>query len=213
MDSARSINNDARSINNDARASISDARSTESDIGEACAPPLNINNGNGQGAHPKKWDLEDNNCILAKNSQCCIDFKGYRFNSMETLLCAMMVETLGEPQYIRQIARYTRMDYVKRCATARFELASQELQDKWKCEEFKVWIQILTARIYLDKKFAQTLKDSCGDPLCDPTDLVYSTAITSARKSVHENALDLPLWLGKRTWSTRGQAATDWPTS
>ena len=30
------------------------------------------------------WDLQDAKCILSKNSECCIDFKGFRFHAMET---------------------------------------------------------------------------------------------------------------------------------
>ena len=70
------------------------------------------------------WDLQDVHCILSKNSECCIDFRGFRFHSMETLFYALQFLTLGDTKYIRQLARYTRMDYVKRCANTRFELAS-----------------------------------------------------------------------------------------
>ena len=41
------------------------------------------------------WDLQDAKCILSKNSECCIDFKGFRFHAMETLFYALQLLTLG----------------------------------------------------------------------------------------------------------------------
>ena len=114
------------------------------------------------------WDLQDENCILSKNSTCCIDFKGFRFHSMETLLCALELEMLGDTKHIRQLARYTRMEYVRKCANTWFELASSTLQDKWLCEQFTAWTQNISVRILLDTKFKQALMDSCGSPLCSP---------------------------------------------
>ena len=83
------------------------------------------------------WDLQDEKCILSKNSECCIDVKGFRFFTMEWLFYALQLLTLGDKKYIRQLAKYTRMDYVKRCVNTRFELASPTLQDKWLCEQFQ----------------------------------------------------------------------------
>ena len=60
------------------------------------------------------WDLQDVKCILSKNSECCIDVKGFRFYTMERLFYALQLLTLGDKKYIRQLAKYTRMDYVKR---------------------------------------------------------------------------------------------------
>ena len=99
------------------------------------------------------WDLQDAKCILSKNSECCIDFKGFRFHTMERLFYALQFLTLGDTKYIRQLARYTRMEYVKRCPNTRFELASPILQDKWVCEQFQVWTQIISARILSDTAF------------------------------------------------------------
>ena len=48
---------------------------------------------------------------------------------METLLCALELDILGDIKYIRQLARYTQMEYVRKCARTRFELASNTLQD------------------------------------------------------------------------------------
>ena len=93
---------------------------------------------------------------------------------METLLCALELETLGDTKHIRQLAKYTRMEYVRRCARTRFALASN-IQDKWLCEQFTAWSQIISARIFT--KFKEALMDSCGSPLCDPTDPVYSNAL------------------------------------
>ena len=100
---------------------------------------------------------------------------------METLFYALQLLTLGDMKYIRQLARYTRMDYVKRCANTLFELASSTLQDKCLCEQFPAWTHIFSARIFLDTAFKQALLDSCGSPLCDPDDPVYSSAMMSSR--------------------------------
>ena len=155
----------------------------------------------------KVWDLQDENCILSKNSTCCIDFKCFRFHSMETLLCALELEMLGDTRHIRQLARYTRMEYVRKCANTRFELASSTLQDKWLCEQFTAWTQIISVRILLDTKFKQALMDSCGSPLCDPNDPVYSNALMSSRKMcATSNGPKLPPWIEKHTRLTRGQA-------
>ena len=125
---------------------------------------------------------------------------------METLFYALQLLTLGDTKYIRQLARYTRMDYVKRYANTRFELASHTLQDKWLCEQFPAWTQIISATIFLDTAFKQALLDSCGSPLCDPDDPVYSSAMMSARiMCAKRKGLELPPWLEKNTRLTRGQ--------
>ena len=193
--------------------SISD-QSTQSDNqgdGEMCAPPITVHTESSTadtGAQSKTiWNLEDANCILSKNSKCSIDFKGFRFHSMETLLCALELDILGDTKYIRQLARYTRMEYVRKCARTRFELASNTIQDKWLCEQFTAWTQIISARILLDPEFKQVLLDSCGSPLCDPNDLVYSNALMSSRKTYAEsNTCTFPPWIEGHTRLTRGQA-------
>ena len=115
---------------------------------------------------------------------------------METLFHALQLLTLGDTKYIRQLARYTRMDYVKRCANTRFELASSTLQDKWLCEQFPAWTQIISAGIFLDTAFKQALLDSCGSPLCDPDDPVYSSAMMSSRNMcAKRKGLELPPWI------------------
>ena len=152
------------------------------------------------------WDLQDENCILSKNSKCSIDFKGFRFHSMETSLCALELDMLGDTKYIRQLARYTRMEY-RRCAKTRFELAPNTIQDKWLCELFTAWTQIISARILLEPKFKQVLLDSCGSPLCDPNDPVYSNALMSSREVCAEsNAHSFPPWIEGHTRLTREQA-------
>ena len=65
------------------------------------------------------WDLQDAKCILSKNSECCIDIKGFSFFTMERLFYALQLLTLGDKKYIRQLAKYTRMDYVKKCVNTR----------------------------------------------------------------------------------------------
>ena len=53
------------------------------------------------------WDLQDAKCILSKNSDCCIDVKGFRFFTMERLFYALQLLSLGDKKYIRQFAKYT----------------------------------------------------------------------------------------------------------
>ena len=52
-----------------------------------------------------------------------------------TIIYALQLLTLGDKKYIRQRAKYTQMDYVKRCVNTRFELASPTLQNKWLCDD------------------------------------------------------------------------------
>ena len=127
------------------------------------------------------WDLHDAKCILSMKSDYCIDVKGFRFFTMERLFYALQLLTLGDKKYIRQLAKYTRMDYVRKCVNTRFELASAILQDKWLDEQFQTWTQIITARILSDTAFKQALLDSAGSPLCEPDDPVYATAYVSEK--------------------------------
>ena len=185
-------------------------RSDDCGDGDARAPPMTVHTENSPAdtSAPSKtiWDLQDENCILSKNSKCRIDFKGFRFHSMETLLCTLELEMLGDTKHIRQLAKYTRMEYVRRCAKTLFELASNTLQDKWLCEQFTAWSQIISARIFLDTKFKQALMDSCDSPLCDPNDTVYYNALMSSRKMcTKSNAPKLPTWIESHTQLTRGQ--------
>ena len=93
------------------------------------------------------WNLQDENCILSMKSNCSIDVKGYRFFTMERLFYALQLLSLGDRKFIGQLAKYSRMDYVRKCVNTRFELASRSLQDKWLDEQFQTWTQIITARI------------------------------------------------------------------
>ena len=65
-------------------------QSDDSGEGDARASPMTVHTDSSPadtGAQSKTiWDLQDENCILSKNSKCSIDFKGFRFHSMETLL-------------------------------------------------------------------------------------------------------------------------------
>ena len=152
------------------------------------------------------WDLQDAKCILSMKSDCSIDVKGYRFFTMERLFYALQLLSLGDRKLIGQLAKYSRMDYVRKCVNTRFELASSTLQDKWLDEQFQTWIQIITARILSDPVFKQALLDSAGSPLCDPEDSVYATALTSARKMcVQRKLLTWPSWITLPTRVTRGQ--------
>ena len=152
------------------------------------------------------WDLQDAKCILSMKSDCSIDVKGYRFFTMERLFYALQLLSLGDRKLIGQLAKYSRMDYVRKCVNTRFEMASSTLQDKWLDEQFQTWIQIITARILSDPVFKQALLDSAGSPLCDPEDSVYATALTSARKMcVQRKLLTWPSWITLPTRVTRGQ--------
>ena len=113
-------------------------------------------------------DLQDAKCILSMKSDCSIDVKGFRFFTMERLFYALQLLSLGDRKFIRQLAKYSRMDYVRKCVNTHFELASTTLQDKWLDEQFQTWTQIITARILSDSVFKQALLDSVGSPLCDP---------------------------------------------
>ena len=152
------------------------------------------------------WNLQDENCILLLKSNCSIDVKGYRFFTMERLFYLLQLLSLGDRKFIGQLARYSRMDYVKKCVKARFELASSLIQDKWLDEQFQTWTQIITARILSDPGFKQALLDSAGSPLFDPEEPVYATALTSARKMcVQRKLLTWPSWITIPTCVTRGQ--------
>ena len=70
------------------------------------------------------WDLQDAKCILSMKSDCSIDVKGFRFFTMERLFYALQLLSLGDRKFIRQLAKYTRMDYVRKCVNTRFVLAS-----------------------------------------------------------------------------------------
>ena len=153
------------------------------------------------------WNLQDENCILSMKSNCSIDVKGYRFFTMERLFYALQLLGLGDRKFIGQLAKYSRMDYIKKCVNTRFELASRSLQDKWLDEQFQTWTQIITARILSDPVFKQALLDSAGSPLFDPEEPVYATALTSARKMcVQRKLLCWPTWITLPTRVTRGQA-------
>ena len=135
-----------------------------------------------------------------------VHVKGYRFFTMERLFYALQLLSLGDRKFIGQLARYSRMDYVKKCVNTRFELASSLLQDKWLDEQFQTWTQIITARILSDPTFKQALLDSAGSPLFDPEEPVYATALTSARKMcVQRKLLTWPSWITIPTRVTRGQ--------
>ena len=153
------------------------------------------------------WNLQDENCILSMKSNCSIDVKGYRFFTMERLFYALQLLSLGDKKFIGQLAKYSRMDYVRKCVNTRFEMASSSLQEKWLDDQFQTWLQIITARILSDPAFKQALLDSAGSPLFDPEEPVYATALTSARKMcLKRNVLTWPSWIALPTRETRGQA-------
>ena len=83
------------------------------------------------------WNLQDENCILSMKSNCSIDVKGYRFFTMERLFYALQLLSLGDRKFIGQLAKYSRMDYVRKCVNTRFEMASSTLQNKWLDEQFQ----------------------------------------------------------------------------
>ena len=148
------------------------------------------------------WDLQDAKCILSMKSDCSIDVKGFRFFTMERLFYALQLLSLGDRKLIRQIAKYSRMDYLRKCVNTRFKLASTTLQDKWLDEQFQTWSQIITARILSDPIFKQALLDSASSPLCDTEEPVYA----SARKMcAQRKLLCWPTWITLPTRVTRGQ--------
>ena len=148
------------------------------------------------------WNLQDENCILSMKSNCSIDVKGYRFFTMERLFYALQLLSLGDKKFIGQLAKYSRMDYVRKCVNTR----SSSLQDKWLDDQFQTWTQIITARILSDPGFKQALLDSAGSPLFDPEEPVYATALTSARKlCVQQKLLTWLPWITIPTRITRGQ--------
>ena len=152
------------------------------------------------------WNLQDENCILSMKSNCSIDVKGYRFFTMERLFYALQLLSLGDRKFIGQLAKYSRMDYVRKCVNTRFEMASSSLQDKWQEDQFQTSTQIITACILSDPGFKQALLDSAGSPLFDPKEPVYATALTSARKlCVQRKLLTWPSWITIPTCVTRGQ--------
>ena len=152
------------------------------------------------------WDLQDAKCILSVKSDCSIDVKGFRFFTMERLFYALQLLSLGDRKFIGQLAKYSRMDYVRKCVNTRFELASRTIQDKWLNDQFQTWTQIITAHVLSDPLFKQALLDSAGSPLCDPEEPVYATALTSARKMcVQQKLLSWPTWITLPTRVTRGQ--------
>ena len=152
------------------------------------------------------WNLQDENCIPSMKSNCSIDVKGYRFFTMERLFYALQLLSLGDRKFIGQLAKYSRMDYVRKCVNTRFELASRSLQDKWMDEQFQTWTQIITACILSDPAFKLALLDSAGSPLFDPEEPVYARALTSARKMcVQGKLLTWPSWISIPTRVTRGQ--------
>ena len=77
------------------------------------------------------WNLQDENCILSMKSNCSIDIKGYRFFTMERLFYALQLLSLGDSKFIGQLAKYSRMDYVRKCVNTRFELASSIRTNGW----------------------------------------------------------------------------------
>ena len=89
--------------------SISDQsmQSNNGGDGETRAPPITVHTENSStdtGAPSKTvWNLQDENCILSKNSKCNIDFKGFRVHSMETLLCTLELVMLGDTKYVGQL--------------------------------------------------------------------------------------------------------------
>ena len=136
-----------------------------------------------------------------------MDVKGYRFFTMERLFYALQLLSLGDRKFIGQLAKYSRMDYARKCVNTRFEMASSTLQNKWLDEQLQTWTQIISARILSDSAFKDALLDSAGSPLFDPEEPVYATALTSARRLCTQGkTLCWPTWITVPTRVTRGQA-------
>ena len=184
-----------------------DVRAPSSDICEVKSDTVRNSMVNTYPAPSSAWDLQDENCLLSMKSHCSIDVKGYRFFTMERLFYALQLLSLGDRKFIGQLAKYSRMDYVRKCVNTRFEMASSTLQNKWLDEQFQTWTQIISARILSDSAFKDALLDSAGSPLFDPEEPVYATALTSARRlCVQGKMLCWPTWITVPTRVTRGQA-------
>ena len=95
------------------------------------------------------WDLQDAKCILSMKSDCSIDVKGFKFFTMERIFYALQLLSLGDRKFIRQLAKYSRMDCVRKCVNTRIELASTTLQDKWLDEQFQTWTHYWTQQAHL----------------------------------------------------------------
>ena len=183
-----------------------DVRAPESDICEVKSDTVNNSMVNIYPAPTSTWDLQDENCLLSMKSPCSIDVQGYRFFTMERLFYALQLISLGDRKLIGQLAKYSRMDYVRKCVNTRFEMASSTLQNKWLDEQFHTWAQIISARVLSDSAFKNALLDSAGSPLFDPEEPVYATALTSARiLCVQGKTLRWPTWISIPTRVTRGR--------
>ena len=184
-----------------------DVRAPEKDICEVKSDTVNNSMVNIYPAPTSTWDLQDENCLLSMKSPCSIDVQGYRFFTMERLFYALQLISLGDRKLIGQLAKYSRMDYVRKCVNTRFEMASSTLQNKWLDEQFHTWAQIISARVLSDSAFKNALLDSAGSPLFDPEEPVYATALTSARRlCVQGKTLRWPTWISIPTRVTRGRA-------
>ena len=184
-----------------------DVRAPERDICEVKSDTVNNSMVNIYPAPTSTWDLQDENCLLSMKSPCSIDVQGYRFFTMERLFYALQLISLGDRKLIGQLAKYSRMDYVRKCVNTRFEMASSTLQNKWLDEQFHTWAQIISARVLSDSAFKNALLDSAGSPLFDPEEPVYATALTSARRlCVQGKTLRWPTWISIPTRVTRGRA-------
>ena len=184
-----------------------DVRAPPSDICEVKSDTVRNSMVNTYPAPTSAWDLQDENCLLSMKSQCSIDVQGYRFFTMERLFYALQLLSLGDRKFIGQLAKYSRMDYVRKCVNTRFEMASSTLQNKWLDEQFQTWAQIISARVLSDSAFKDALLDSAGSPLFDPEEPVYATALTSARRlCVQGKTLSWPTWISVPTRVTRGRA-------
>ena len=184
-----------------------DVRAPPSDICEVKSDTVRNSMVNTYPAPSSAWDLQDENCLLSMKSQCSIDVQGYRFFTMERLFYALQLLSLGDRKFIGQLAKYSRMDYVRKCVNTRFEMASSTLQNKWLDEQFQTWAQIISARVLSDSAFKDALLDSAGSPLFDPEEPVYATALTSARRlCVQGKTLSWPTWISVPTRVTRGRA-------
>ena len=183
-----------------------DARAPEKDV-QVKSDTVHNSMVNIYPAPTSTWDLQDENCLLSMKSPCSIDVQGYRFFTMERLFYALQLISLGDRKLIGQLAKYSRMDYVRKCVNTRFEMASSTLQNKWLDEQFHTWAQIISARVLSDSAFKNALLDSAGSPLFDPEEPVYATALTSARRlCVQGKTLRWPTWISIPTRVTRGRA-------
>ena len=146
-------------------------------------------------------DLQDAKCIMSMKSDCSIDVKGYRFFTMERLFYTLQLLSLGDSKFIGQLAKYSRMDYVRKCVNTRFELASRALQDKWLDEQFQTR-PVYCQTPYSNKHYWTQQAHLYVTPRSQCT---RQRLRQQGKMCVQRKLLSWPTWITLPTRVTRGQ--------